>query len=59
MERDTELKKRKERRTKMTIEKAIEIIERDVKGAGKTMPHDCQDALNLGIEALHRCAELR
>jgi len=38
----------------ITIEKAIEIIELNIKEAGKSMPPDVRDALNLSVEAMKR-----
>lgn len=35
----------------MKIEKAIEILELNIKEAGKQMPPDCKNAVKLGIEA--------
>ena len=36
----------------ITIEKAVEILRLNVKEAGKKMPSDVVDAVNLGIEAM-------
>lgn len=36
----------------MKIGKAIEILELNLKEAGKKMPLDCRDSVQLGIEAL-------
>lgn len=43
----------------ITLKKAIEILELNIKEAGSKMPPDCRDALQLGIEALYRCQEFR
>lgn len=36
----------------MKLTKAIEILELNLKEAGKKMPPDCKDAVQLGIEAM-------
>jgi len=36
----------------MKLEKAIEILELNVKEAGNKMPADCLKAIKLGIEAM-------
>ena len=36
----------------ITIKKSIEILELNIKEAGKRMPPDCKDAIQLGIEAM-------
>jgi len=38
----------------MTLEKAIEILELNLKEAGDKIPPDCRKALKLGIEAMKR-----
>lgn len=38
----------------ITIEKAIEILELNLKEAGKNMAPDVKDSLTLGIEAMKR-----
>lgn len=38
----------------MTLPKAIEIMELNLKEAGSKMPPDCRDALQLHIEAAKR-----
>lgn len=38
----------------ITIKKAIEILELNLKGAGKSMPPDVKDSLSLGVEAMKR-----
>lgn len=43
----------------MKLAKAIEILELNVKVAGKRMPTDTLDALKLGIEALTLIDQLR
>jgi len=35
----------------MTLKKAIEILELNLLQAGKAMPPDCRDAVQLSIEA--------
>ena len=44
----------------MTISKAIEILELNLKEGGKRMPADCRDALLMAVGALKRtrCARL-
>ena len=43
----------------MNIPKAIEILELNLKEAGKKMPPDVRDALNLSIEALEAFKKYR
>lgn len=38
----------------MTLDKAIEILDLNIKEAGKKMPPDVNAALGLGIQALKR-----
>lgn len=44
-----------ERRVKMKLSKAKEIIDLNLKEAGKKMPPDVRSALQLGSEAIDRC----
>jgi len=39
--------------TPMSLEKAIELLDLNLKVAGKSMPPDVKDALALAIAALH------
>lgn len=43
----------------MIMPKVIEILELNVKEAGKKMPPDVKDAVNIGIEASKRYYFLR
>lgn len=43
----------------MKVQKAIEILDLNVKEVGPKMPPDTLDALKLGIEALERIDGLR
>ena len=43
----------------MTISKAIEILELNLKETGKRMPGDCRDALLMAVEALKRTHRAR
>ncbi len=43
----------------MNLEKAIEILELNVKEAGSRMPPDTLKALKIGIEALKTIKEMR
>ena len=43
----------------MNLPKAIEILELNLRVAGKAMPPDTQEALKLGIEAQHFIIENR
>jgi len=43
----------------MHLNKAIEILELNIKEAGKKMPPDTLDALKLGVEALERFKSAR
>ncbi|MBA7716182.1 hypothetical protein ES703_125247 [subsurface metagenome] len=38
----------------MTIKKAIEILELNLREAGSGMPSDCKEAVQLSVEALKR-----
>ena len=38
----------------MNLDKAIEILDLNIRQRAPTMPHDVLDALKLGIEALKR-----
>ena len=43
----------------MTIDKAIEILRNDIDSPGSVAIEDINEAEQLGIEALHRCQELK
>lgn len=43
----------------MNLEKAIEILELNIREAGKHMPPDCKNALELGVQALKAVGNLR
>lgn len=44
---------------KLKLDKAIEILQLNLNTANVNMPHDCRDAIKLGIEALKRCQEIK
>ena len=43
----------------ITLKKSIEILELNIKEAGKRMPPDCKEALQLSIEAMKRLQDYR